>query len=253
VRPVYDANGVYMEDYYDENQRNSFQQPAGPFPLVGCEWSITHNMITWQYNCVAWSVDENNFWYNPDFIDRMYGNPPNGNGIFDDSDMDDFYLSKKGWVPITSGSDEQKAGQAQAMYYSYGVAWNYIINPNPPGPGFHAAGRTDCNSGAGKWIMYESKCGEGERIEHVWNQLNGSFYNNPSRFYKATLPGQATNPSPANGATNVSITADLSWTAGSGATSHDVYFGTSSPGTSSSIAGPTGPTTGSSCAISAWP
>jgi hypothetical protein len=44
-------------------------------------------------------------------------------------------------------------------------------------------------------------------------------------------PSQATNPSPANSATDVSITADLSWTAGSGATSHDVYFGTSSPGT----------------------
>jgi P pilus assembly chaperone PapD len=44
-------------------------------------------------------------------------------------------------------------------------------------------------------------------------------------------PGQASNPTPANSATNVSTTADLSWTAGSGATSHDVYFGTSSPGT----------------------
>ncbi|NIS80349.1 MAG: hypothetical protein GTO14_09120, partial [Anaerolineales bacterium] len=44
-------------------------------------------------------------------------------------------------------------------------------------------------------------------------------------------PGQATNPSPADGATDVSINADLSWTAGSGATSHDVYFGTTSPGT----------------------
>jgi hypothetical protein len=44
-------------------------------------------------------------------------------------------------------------------------------------------------------------------------------------------PGQATNPSPADGATDVSTTADLSWTAGSGATSHDVYFGTTSPGT----------------------
>jgi hypothetical protein len=43
-------------------------------------------------------------------------------------------------------------------------------------------------------------------------------------------PAQATNPSPVNSATNISITADLSWTAGSGATSHDVYFGTTSPG-----------------------
>ena len=44
-------------------------------------------------------------------------------------------------------------------------------------------------------------------------------------------PGAASNPTPTNGATGVSITQDLGWTAGSGATSHDVYFGTSSPGT----------------------
>ncbi len=48
----------------------------------------------------------------------------------------------------------------------------------------------------------------------------------------APPPGQAANPNPATGATGVSITNDLSWSAGSGATSHDVYFGTTSPGTS---------------------
>jgi hypothetical protein len=47
----------------------------------------------------------------------------------------------------------------------------------------------------------------------------------------ATPPAQATNPSPADSATDVSIDADLSWTAGSGSTSSDVYFGTTSPGT----------------------
>lgn len=44
-------------------------------------------------------------------------------------------------------------------------------------------------------------------------------------------PGQASSPNPADTATNVAIDADLSWTAGSDATSHDVYFGTESPGT----------------------
>jgi hypothetical protein len=42
-------------------------------------------------------------------------------------------------------------------------------------------------------------------------------------------PGQATNPNPANAATNVSLTNDISWTTGSGAASHDVYFGTVNP------------------------
>jgi len=42
------------------------------------------------------------------------------------------------------------------------------------------------------------------------------------------LPSQAGNPDPPDGATSIEITADLSWTAGSNAASHDVYFGTSS-------------------------
>jgi hypothetical protein len=47
----------------------------------------------------------------------------------------------------------------------------------------------------------------------------------------ATPPGQASNPSPTDSATDVSIDADLSWTAGTDSTSSDVYFGTTSPGT----------------------
>jgi hypothetical protein len=39
----------------------------------------------------------------------------------------------------------------------------------------------------------------------------------------------ARHPNPPNGAAPVNITADLSWKAGRGATSHDVYFGTSNP------------------------
>jgi hypothetical protein len=42
------------------------------------------------------------------------------------------------------------------------------------------------------------------------------------------LPGKASNLNPASSATTVSINTDLSWTAGSGASSHDVYFGTDS-------------------------
>jgi hypothetical protein len=39
-------------------------------------------------------------------------------------------------------------------------------------------------------------------------------------------PGQATNPNPAANATGVVLSPTLSWTAGAGATSHTVYFGT---------------------------
>ena len=43
------------------------------------------------------------------------------------------------------------------------------------------------------------------------------------------LPAKAANPNPANGAGNIGITSQLSWTAGTDAVSHDVYFGTASP------------------------
>src|SRR6185369_3252615 len=42
-------------------------------------------------------------------------------------------------------------------------------------------------------------------------------------------PGPAASPNPASGATGVSTSPTLTWTAGSNATSHDVRFGTANP------------------------
>src|SRR3989339_1786788 len=46
-----------------------------------------------------------------------------------------------------------------------------------------------------------------------------------------TVPDQVGSPTPSNGLTGVSTSQQLSWASASGATSYDVYFGTSSPGT----------------------
>jgi hypothetical protein len=48
-------------------------------------------------------------------------------------------------------------------------------------------------------------------------------------FTTSALPGQARNPLPCDGAIDVSLSAYLSWTPGSCAESHDVYFGTANP------------------------
>jgi len=58
--------------------------------------------------------------------------------------------------------------------------------------------------------------------------VDGTAIDSFTITYEPAQPGQATNPSPANSATNVALNATLSWTAGSDATSHDVYFGTDS-------------------------
>ncbi|MHC4739634.1 MAG: fibronectin type III domain-containing protein [Planctomycetota bacterium] len=52
-----------------------------------------------------------------------------------------------------------------------------------------------------------------------------------------TTPGQASNPNPSNSAADISVDADLSWTAGFAATSHDVYFGTDSSPDSGELQG----------------
>ncbi|HOA75073.1 MAG TPA: phosphodiester glycosidase family protein [Phycisphaerae bacterium] len=48
---------------------------------------------------------------------------------------------------------------------------------------------------------------------------------------EGALPAQAFNPQPAHEAVHVPLDSVLSWTAGAGAASHDVYLGTTSPGT----------------------
>jgi hypothetical protein len=66
----------------------------------------------------------------------------------------------------------------------------------------------------------------GFRIVDVYSDHIEQAYHTLDSIGPPSPPGQATNPSPADGATDVSVDADLSWTAGSGADSHDVYFGT---------------------------
>jgi len=56
-------------------------------------------------------------------------------------------------------------------------------------------------------------------------------------------PGKATSPYPANEANDVNLAADLSWTAGADANSHNVYFGTDSTPDESESQGNQGSTT----------
>jgi pectate lyase/lysophospholipase L1-like esterase len=62
-----------------------------------------------------------------------------------------------------------------------------------------------------------------KNANHITTGITWSFTTVPPE------PGAAINPTPVTGATDVSRTQDLSWTAGSGAVSHDVYFGTVNP------------------------
>jgi len=68
----------------------------------------------------------------------------------------------------------------------------------------------------------DSKNSNGTTTGNVW-----SFQ---TETVPVTPPAQVTSPTPADGATNLPITQQLSWASASGANSYDVYFGTTSPG-----------------------
>jgi hypothetical protein len=146
------------------------------FPaLVGCEYSITAPQSL-DYNCIAWSVEIINevIWWQ---VDQDYGDDDD---VLESSDFDAFY-DFYGYT-LTGDIDE-----ADILLYN-----------DPPGPpenpeGIEHAARVvgsdvteGCGCGAGKWIMFESKLGDFERLEHRRDQLNGpSFaYGWPFRFYK---------------------------------------------------------------------
>ncbi len=135
--------------------------------LVGCEWSITGKADS-TCNCIAWSVGETDTWYeavagrqgtNLVGIDETYGD---GDAVFEWSDLDAFYQTKKGYLPLATGPAD-----ATVIYYA----------------GFHSAVRRNCGCGAGAWMMFESKCGAMERIEHVWDQVVRT-YGEAVRFYE---------------------------------------------------------------------
>jgi hypothetical protein len=160
------------KDQPTPSERSFFK---GNWPgLIHCEWSITAP-ASGVYNCIAWSVGETNVWYTKLLssgqyiigIDEVYGDH---DGQFEIADMDAFY-DDKGYAPTATS-----AADADVMYYS----------------NFHGAAKKGCGCmpvpisvcPSGKY-MFESKCGQAERIEHVHDQLNGTTYGSPIKFYKA--------------------------------------------------------------------
>jgi hypothetical protein len=129
-----------------------------PLLLNSCSWTILSGSSS-TYNCIAWSVGDSSHWYDPDDIDEYFGD---NDGVFEISDMDAFYLSKRGWTPTASGPSD-----AEAMYYSR----------------YHGAKKRTCGC-LGPTIMYESKLGPAQRIEHRWDLVNSTTYGTPIRFYK---------------------------------------------------------------------
>lgn len=148
------------------------------------------------------------------------------------------YTQKTFWTDLVNDVNSQRPGTIDAVYlqcYAGGsgnspCSWNFAGIPTYPGLD-NQSGISSITSSLTSW---KNQC----NIEGGWIWLYDQVQGNASNFASAinnvfgigstTPPGAATNPNPANSATGVSSNATLSWTAGSNAESHDVYFGTAS-------------------------
>ncbi|MGA2092954.1 MAG: LamG-like jellyroll fold domain-containing protein, partial [Sedimentisphaerales bacterium] len=98
----------------------------------------------------------------------------------------------------------------------------YLGTTNPPPFKVNQTGTTYDTGTMDSNVTYYWRIDE----KNSGGTTNGNVWSFKTGFQ---LPEQASNPTPTNGAINFGITTNLSWTAGSLATSHDVYFGTSNP------------------------
>ena len=73
------------------------------------------------------------------------------------------------------------------------------------------------------------------RVTSTSESLPAGYYYGPANsgevedYNRPFIQNPPTDPNPGNGLTNVYLYRDLKWTAGAGAVSHDVYFGTTNP------------------------
>lgn len=160
--------------------------------LVDCEFSIL-GPIDKTFNCWAWSIGRTDAWCGAPLPPNTprYKNEAEGvtyfdigqiwgghNGVWTEADFDKYYaaagiepgqpLPHYKFVPTTD------INEAEVLLYRSGTKITHGARLHLP-----------TQSGMGKWRMFESKLGQVERIEHLFDQLEGgTIYGNVFRMYK---------------------------------------------------------------------
>jgi hypothetical protein len=144
----------------------------------------------------------------------------NGNGIVDKNDMlllaEYWLLNPAGTEPYAGVDDDNIVD-----FFDYALfSQDWMKSANPV-----FKGNQDANSFNPGTLALNTT--------YYWriDEVNGPNTITGDVWSFTTQSGKAFSPSPVSGVSNVDANATLSWSAGPGATSHNVYFGTTSPGT----------------------
>jgi hypothetical protein len=112
-----------------------------------------------------------------------------------------------------------------------GTTWSTIWNWQGfnPLPTRYVLDLTSAIGGETEVVLRFRFDSEGELQGNLWQIDDVELEAFSGSSQNGDLPGPASNPEPADGATVTLLDTDLSWSAGTTATHHDVYFGTNNP------------------------
>ena len=198
--------GTNFEDVNDAN--NSL--PVGTSSYKGNQIETTFDPGIMALNTYYWRIDEvtpygtitGPVWnFTTTSLPGQASNPNPPDGVMD--------VNVSPYLSWTAGYD----AESHEVYFGTNNPPPFIIDQN----------NTTFNPGIlSRGITYYWRIDE----LNTWGKTTGSVW----RFKTVCPLDQASDPNPADGATNVNIYVTLSWTPSAGTTSHDVYFGTESPG-----------------------
>ena len=220
-------NVTIRTTYINDDTSGGTRNFIGNFQGIGCfddyltYWTVENNIVI----CNHWHGIS---LYNADYCTIANNTAYNYKYIASESDMNtwiNFFEGKQGGggtgnTLVNNLMHSSTSGYNQQVTRSNYT--QYFVNTNPSSLDLHL------KSGSPAIDAGTSSGAPSVDFDGVSRPQGSGYDVGAYEYVTGGMPGQATNPSPSNSATSVSTTADLSWTAGSGATSHDVYFGTDS-------------------------
>ncbi|HOT92134.1 MAG TPA: hypothetical protein PLJ78_08035 [Anaerolineae bacterium] len=173
-------------------------------------------------------------------------------------DLADDATSEIGYITLGSAPNRIFVVQWKGVLWPTGYDWSrqnfqvrlhettnviefvYGAMTNPPYSSSSASiGINDATGGSGRFLSVTPAAGTADTVSSTTanNDIKSAEYLPSGKTYTFTPPipappGCAINPAPANGATDVPLAANLSWSAGTGSpTGYKLFFGTDTPPT----------------------
>ncbi len=208
----------YDERNPDTNQYFKVVDHAGAFGKAVTRAGDAGGMIRWDFDIGA-AGGKGGTWY---FWGRIISPDNQSDYMLVEGDPGDATIPNGPPFPGGSGTAPFTDGDDRIFEETVAPSWGWVLAD-------HSEGHTKVLKNGKNTMRVYDRQGDNTVFWDVMMWTDDPVYRPTDDDYRnamVLLPGAASNPSPSVGATDVLRDTGLSWTAGSFAGKHDVYFGT---------------------------